>query len=114
MGDLDGGLAVENWIYFLSHLSFAFTSAVVCHCKLLGFCGPPLASGMTWSITYPLHRPDVFPVAGHGCDRIKALLADSLRLILPFESRGALELVWVAFIFGVLLDLFDDPTPETF
>ncbi len=33
--------------HFLSHLSFAFASAFVCHCMLDGESAPPLASGIT-------------------------------------------------------------------
>ena len=32
---------------FVSHLSFAFASALVCHCMFEGASGPPLASGTT-------------------------------------------------------------------
>jgi hypothetical protein len=34
---------------FVSHRSFAFASALVCHCMFEGASGPPHASGTTWS-----------------------------------------------------------------
>ena len=54
---------------------------------LLGASAPPRFSEFTWSITYPGHAPEDFPVAGHGCDCLKACLAAGLRLILPALSR---------------------------
>src|SRR4029077_260259 len=51
---------------FVSHLSFALASRIVCHCRLETASGAPQASGKTWSLTYPGHAPLVRPVTGHG------------------------------------------------
>src|SRR5262245_88253 len=68
-----------------SHLSFAFAAAVVCHCMLEGESGPPQASGLIWSTTYPGHAPLVFPVEGQGCDVSNECFAEVLRAIRPRE-----------------------------
>ena len=66
---------------FLSHLSFAFPSATVCHCIFSGLSAPPQANGLMWSITKPLQGPLAAPVAGHGCCCLNATLALWERLI---------------------------------
>src|SRR5437868_5202835 len=83
----------------LSVLSFAFASATVCHCILLGASAPPHARGTMWSITYP-GLPCGYPVS-----RSKSSFAATLRLIRPCASRsigaavfGEEELGVVAFV----------------
>lgn len=70
-------------------MSLAFASLTVCHCMLLGASAPPRFSGRTWSMTYPGHAPEVFPVEGQGCDFLNSLFACCDRLILPWLSRLA-------------------------
>src|SRR5207247_11014247 len=65
-----------------SVLSLAFACPLVCHCMFPGVSEPPLASGVTWSTTWP-GRPCGYPVR-----LMNSRLADSLRLILPWESRA--------------------------
>ena len=42
-------------------------------------------------MTYPLQDPVGLPVAGHGCNRMNVLFADSLLWILPLLSRGQVK-----------------------
>jgi hypothetical protein len=72
---------------FLSHLSLAFASAVVCHCMLDGTSAPPSANARRWSITYPGQLPLDLPVDGQGFCRSNCRLASRLLFILPFEFR---------------------------
>lgn len=104
--------------FFLSSLSFALPSAIVCHCMLDGSSLPPLARGTMWSITYPGQAPELFPFAGHGCDLLNVSVAASLRTMRPRASRGqsghaillfkvlagALAVVFELFAVGALTD----------
>ena len=67
-----GPREVDHPFRLLRHstLSFAFASAFVCHCMLLGRSAPPRLSGTTWSITYPGQAPEALPV---GWARMRAL-----------------------------------------
>ena len=71
-----------------SILSFAFASAVVCHCMLPGTSAPPRFNGLMWSTTNPGHAPEVLPVAGQGLLAWNALLASGLRAIRPLAVRA--------------------------
>jgi hypothetical protein len=72
---------------FLSHLSLAFASAVVCHCILDGSSAPPSANAFVWSMTNPGQLPVDLPVDGQGFCRSNCRLASRLLFILPFEFR---------------------------
>ncbi len=62
-----------------SALSLAIAASFVCHCILLGESAPPRFSGVTWSTTYPGHRPEVFPVEGQGTECTNACFAVGCR-----------------------------------
>ena len=70
-----------------SHVSFCFAASTVCHCMFDGASAPPRFSGTTWSITYPGHAPERWPVDGHGWALLKESFAASLRLNRPCSSR---------------------------
>jgi hypothetical protein len=86
MRAFSGGPPVSAYS-FLSHLSLALASAVVCHCILKGSSAPPSANAFLWSITYPGQLPLDFPVDGQGFCRSNFRLASWLLSILPFPSR---------------------------
>jgi hypothetical protein len=46
---------------FLSHLSLALASAVVCHCMFEGSSAPPSANAFLWSMTYRPVRQSICP-----------------------------------------------------
>ncbi len=68
-----------------STLSFAFAAWTVCHCMFDGSSRPPCLSAWTWSTTYPGHAPCVFPVEGHGCERMNFALCSGSRFLFPYD-----------------------------